>query len=164
MVTKGSPRLTAVDWRTLPADRVASLYAAEVERWASALEWDTATDWAEVEKGRQLGTVLGIVVVNDAGAAVGWCYYLIHKRALQVGSFIASSDAAAQVMLDAILRDEVRSAVDTVTVFAFADAPNFAAALRLRGLTVDRYWYLGRELQRIAPPRLTDVRKWRLDD
>jgi ribosomal protein S18 acetylase RimI-like enzyme len=164
MVTKAPSRLTPIDWRTLPAGRVAPLYAAEVDRWGSALEWDTAKDWDEVEKGRHLGTVAGIVVVNESGASVGWCYYLVHKRSLQIGSFIASSDAAAQVMLDAVLRDEIRSAVDTVTLFAFADAPNLAAALRLRGLTVDRYWYLGRELQRVAPPRLPDVRRWRVDD
>jgi ribosomal protein S18 acetylase RimI-like enzyme len=163
MVSKPS-RLTPVDWRTLSADRVKSLYAAEIERWNSALEWETAKDWEEVEKGRQLGTVSGVVVLNETGAIAGWCYYLIHKRALQIGSVIASSDAVAQAMLDAVLRDDIRSAVDTVTLFAFADAPNLAAALRLRGLTVDRYWYLGRDLQRTAPPRLPDVRKWRLDD
>jgi ribosomal protein S18 acetylase RimI-like enzyme len=164
MVTKTPSRLTALDWRTLPAERVAPLYAAEIERWGSALEWETARDWEEVEKGRQLGTVAGVVVTNEAGAIAGWCYSIVHKRALQIGSFVASSDAVAQAMLDAVLRDDIRSAVDTVTLFAFADAPNLAAALRLRGLTVDRYWYLGRELQRVAPPRLTDVRKWRLDD
>ena len=163
MVSKPS-RLTPVDWCTLSADRVKSLYAAEIERWSSALEWETAKDWEEVEKGRQLGTVSGVVILNETGAIAGWCYYLIHKRALQIGSFIASSDAVAQAMLDAVLRDEIRSVVDTVTLFAFADAPNLAAALRLRGLAVDRYWYLGRELQRAAPPRLPDVRKWRLDD
>src|SRR5262245_50559619 len=164
MLTKTPSRLTPIDWRTLPAARVAPLYAAEIERWGSALEWDTAKDWDEVEKGRQLGTVAGIVVVDDSGVGVGWCYYLVHQRSLQIGSFIAASDAAAQVMLDAVLRDEIRASVDTVTLFAFADAPNLAAALRLRGLTVDRYWYLGRELQRVAPPRLPDVRKWRVDD
>ena len=164
MVIKGPSRLTPVDWRTLPADRVAALYATEIERWGSALEWDTAKDWEEVEKGRQLGTVAGVVIINETGAIAGWCYYIIHKRALQIGSFIASSDVAAQAILDAVLRDEIRASIDTVTLFAFADAPNLAAALRLRGLSVDRYWYLGRELQRTAPPRLPDVRKWRLDD
>src|SRR5262245_65064632 len=164
MVIKGPSRLTPIDWRTLPAERVTPLYTAETERWSSALEWDTATDWDEVEKGRRLGTVAGVVVINETGAIAGWCYYLIHKRALQIGSFIASSDAVAQVMLDAVLQDDVRASVDTVTLFAFADAPNLAASLRLRGLTVDRYWYLGRDLQRVAPPRLPDVRKWRVDD
>src|SRR5215475_12874212 len=164
MVTKGPSRLTPIDWRTLSAERVAPLYAAEIERWESALEWDTAQDWDEVEKGRQLGTVAGIVMINETGAIAGWCYYLLHKRALQIGSFIASSDAVAQAMMDAVLVEENRAAVDTVTLFAFADTPNLAAALRSRGLAVDRYWYLGRELQRVPPPRLTDVRKWRMDD
>jgi ribosomal protein S18 acetylase RimI-like enzyme len=164
MVTKAPARLTPIDWRTLPAERVMPLYTTEIERWGSALEWDTAKDWDEVEKGRRLGTVAGVVVTNETGATVGWCYYIVHKRSLQIGSFIAASDAAAQTMLDSVLRDEIRASVDTVTLFAFADAPNLAAALRLRGLTVDRYWYLGRELQRTAPPRLPDVRKWRVDD
>src|SRR5262245_1288667 len=164
MVTKSSSRLTPVDWRTLPPERVAPLYRTEIERWAGALDWDTAKDWQEVEKGRQLGVVSGVVVVNDASAIAGWSYYLVHKRSLQIGSFIAASDAAAQVMLEAMLGDEIRASVDAVTLFAFADAPNLAALLRLRGLTVDRYWYLGRELQRVAPPRLPDVRKWRVDD
>lgn len=164
MVIKGPSRLTPIDWRTLSTDRVAPLYAAEIERWGSALEWDTASDWEEVEKGRQLGTVAGVVIINETGAIAGWCYYLVHKRALQIGSFIAASDAVAQAMIDAVLDDENRSAVDTVTLFAFADTPNLAASLRSRGLSVDRYWYLGRELQRVAPPRLPDVRKWRVDD
>src|SRR5262245_33696717 len=107
MVTKTSSRMNAIDWRTLPAQPVAPLYAAEVERWGSALEWDTARDWDEVEKGRQLGTVAGIVVLDDSGPVVGWCYYLVHQRCLQIGSFIASSDAAAQLMLDAALCDEI---------------------------------------------------------
>jgi ribosomal protein S18 acetylase RimI-like enzyme len=164
MVIKGPSRLTPVDWRTLPAERVASLYKTEIERWGSALEWDTAKDWDEVEKGRQLGTVAGIMIINETGAIAGWCYYLVHKRALQIGSFVAASDAVAQAMIDAVLHEDNRAAVDTVTLFAFADTPNLAAALRSRGLSVDRYWYLGRELQRVAPPRLPDVRKWRMDD
>jgi ribosomal protein S18 acetylase RimI-like enzyme len=156
-----SGRLTSIDWRTLSAERMAPLYAAEVERWASALEWETAKDWEEVERGRQIGTVSGLVIADEAGAIVGWCYYLVHKRALQVGSFLTSSDAAAQLMLDSMLSDEIRAAVDAITLFAFADAPGLAAALRVRGLSVDRYWYLGRELQRLPPPRMPDVRRWR---
>jgi ribosomal protein S18 acetylase RimI-like enzyme len=164
MRTPSPARLTSIDWQTLPAERVRPLYAAEIERWSSALEWDTGRDWEDVERGRQIGTVSGVAVADETGAIVGWCYYLVHKRALQVGSFIASTDAVAQLMLDAVLSDERRASVDTVTLFAFADAPNLAAALRLRGLAVDRYWYLGRELERLAPPRVPDVRRWRVDD
>src|SRR5712691_9444826 len=98
MVTKGPSRptpsrLNAVDWRSVSAERMASLYEAEIDRWGSALDWETAPDWQEVEKGRQLGTVAGVVVLDDAGGVAGWCYFLVHKRSLQVGSFVASSDA-----------------------------------------------------------------------
>lgn len=143
---------------------MAPLYASETDRWSSTLEWDTARDWEEVERGRVLGTVSGLVVTDKVGATAGWSYYLIHNRALQVGSFIASSDPAAQLMLDTILRDDIRGAADTVTFFAFTEAQGLAAALRQRGLSTDRYWYLGRELERQAPPRIPNLRRWRDDD
>lgn len=164
MRTSLTSRLTSIDWRTLSAERMKPLYAAEVDRWSSTLEWDTARDWEEVERGRQLGTVSGVAIADETGAIAGWAYYLVHRRTLQIGSFIANSDSVAQLMLDAVLSDQVRAAVDAITVFAFADAPGLAAALRLRGLSVDRYWYLGRELQREPPPRVPDVRRWRVDD
>jgi ribosomal protein S18 acetylase RimI-like enzyme len=165
MVTKPrTPRLIPIDWRSLPRERVQPLYAAEMQRWSTALEWNTFADWEEVERGRQLGTVSGLVVVDETGTLAGWCFYLVHKRALQVGAFNAASDAAVRVLLDTMLRDDTLADVDTVTLFAYSDAPNLAASLRMRGLTVDRYWYLGRDLQRTPPPRVTDIRRWRLDD
>jgi len=104
-------RLKCVDWRDLPPARVQPLYAAEAERWAATLEWETASNWAEVERGRHLRTVPGFVVTNDDGTVVGWSYYLIHRGALQVGSFVASSESAAEMMLDAILSDDARASV-----------------------------------------------------
>ena len=163
-MTPTSERVRCLDWRDLPSDRVAALYAAEAERWTSTLEWETADNWAEVECGRLLGTVKGVVLVDDRQVIVGWSFFLVHNRALQIGGFIAPSAAAAQTMLDAILTDEVLSSVETVTFFAFTEAAGLAPTLRAKGLSVDRYWYLGREAARVAPPRLDDVRKWRPDD
>lgn len=159
-----SERLKCLDWRDLPSERVAPLYRAEVERWMSTLDWETKDSWAEVESGRQLGTVGGVVLLDEREAVVGWSFFLVHKRTLQVGGFIAPSVAGAQTMLDAILTDQVLSSVEAVTFFAFTEASGFGPALRAKGLSVDRYWYLGREIQRVAPPRLDDVRRWRPDD
>jgi ribosomal protein S18 acetylase RimI-like enzyme len=157
-------RLTPVDWSTLPRERLTPLYAAETTRWASTLEWDTAGMWEEVERGRSLGTVGGVVVLDERGVPAGWSYYLLHNGALQIGGFVAASDAAAQPMLDWIMSRPEHASADRISLFAFADAPGLPQMLRGKGLSVDRYWYLGRDLQRQAPPRLADARPWRPDD
>src|SRR5262249_6778254 len=82
----------------------------------------------------------------------------IHKGALQVGGFVASSDTAADLMLDAIFRDEIVASINSITFFAFADAPGLGAALRRRGLSVDRYWYLGKNVTMVPLPPLPDAR------
>ncbi len=156
-------RLTLVDWRSLPAERVASLYAAEIDRWVSTLEWDSASDWDEVEQGRRLGTVSGVAVINDQGAIAGWSYYLVHGTTLQVGGFVAETDAAAELMLDAILADDVVEAVAGITFFVYDRAPGLGPALRRRGLTVDRYWYFCKPT-RTAPSALAGSRRWRPED
>ena len=158
------PRLTASDWRTCPTDRMNLLYAAETVRWASVLEWDTTQAWEEVERGRTLGTVPGLVVTDEHDGIAGWSYYLTHQGALQIGGFVADSEPAAQLMLDRILGRGALDEVQAVTLFAFADAPGLAGALRARGLMVDRYWYLGRDLERRPPMRTADIRPWRRDD
>ena len=157
-------RLTCEDWCHVPRDRMAALYAAETERWASVLEWDSAADWVEVEQGRLLGTVDGVVVTDDRNQVVAWSYYLIHRGTLQIGGFRAASEAASQMMLDAIMTDDVLAKVEGVTFFAFTDAPDLGAALRRRGMAVERYWYLGRDLTKRWTPALRDARRWRVDD
>lgn len=157
-------RLTCLDWRGLSEERVAPLYAAEAERWASVLDWESAANWEEIERGRRLGTVSGLVVTNEQDAIIGWSYYLVHHRALQIGGLVAANDAATDLMLDAILNDRVLSSVASIIVFAFDNTPALGPALRRRGLTVDRYWYLGSTVNRPVPPPFPDVRPWRFDD
>src|SRR5262249_21734064 len=75
-----------------------------------------------------------------------------------------SSEAAVQLLLDATFDAATLSTAEGVTFFAFADAPGLTAALRAKGLAVDRYWYLGREAWRDAVPQVQDVRRWRPED
>lgn len=157
-------RGTLVDWQTLPPDAMARLYAIETERWMAHLDWDTAAGWQEVERGRTLGTVSGLAVVDDKGNAAGWTFFLLHGTTLQVGGFVASSDPIAQMLLDHILTSPLALSAKATTIFAFADAPGLAASLRSRGLSVDRYWYLSRDLERKPPMRTSDIRSWRIDD
>jgi ribosomal protein S18 acetylase RimI-like enzyme len=156
-------RLRVVDWRTLPSDRMRMLYAAEADRW-SRLEWDTAAEWHEVERSRQVGTASGLAVLDEAGKVVGWACYHMRNRALQIGVFNAASEAVTDALVGQMLSEQTLAFVEAVTVFVLSDAPGLTAALRKKGLSVDRYWYLGRDLARTPPPALSDIRGWRFDD
>jgi ribosomal protein S18 acetylase RimI-like enzyme len=147
------------DWRDAPLAQLRPLYAAEIDRWRSQLEWDAESNFEQVELGRQLGHVRGWLALDKNGTIAGWCFCLERDGHLQVGGFTASSKACSDAMLAAIFdRDEVSSFASTF--FTYSDAPGLAAALRTRGHAVDRYFYMGRALavSAVYPPR--DARRW----
>jgi ribosomal protein S18 acetylase RimI-like enzyme len=160
----GRPRWSLVDWRALPREQMDRLYLAEAARWSAALEWDTTAGWIEVERGRTLGTVGGVVALDERGTPAGWSYFLTHGGTLQIGGLVAATDALAQPMIEWILSRPEHALLDRVSLFAYADAPGLASILRGHGLSIERYWYLARELRREAVPRLSDARPWRADD
>lgn len=158
-------RLVCEDWRDLPASVFTPLYQVEIDNWAATLDWDSSSDWLEVERGRVLRTVSGLVVSDERGTNVGWTYFLVHGRTLQIGSFVSRSEACTELMFDRIFGDPQMACVETVTFFALTSAPGLVPATRKRGLTVSRYWYLSRAADvgvRTVPPR--DARPWRLED
>lgn len=157
-------RVRLVDWQTLAAERMAPLYAAETDRWQRLLDWDMNARWEEIEQRRRQGMALGLVAVDDAGTVHGWCHYSVRDRALRVDTFDADSDHIAQMMLDRLLSAPALTFIERISVFLFTDQHSLAQALRARGLSVDRYWYLGRELNPVAPPALQGVRRWRIED
>jgi hypothetical protein len=149
-------RPRAVDWRTLSADRVAPLIADEVDRWARLLEWDVAAEWAEIEKARQAGLATGIAVIDENGTIAGWSRYQTRNHVLQVGVFNARSESVTNLMINQILSGPTLAFVQTVSLFALSEAPGINAALRERGLSVDRYFYMARDLGRNSPLSLPD--------
>jgi ribosomal protein S18 acetylase RimI-like enzyme len=151
------------DWRDVSPGRMAPLYAAEVARWASLLEWDAAASFEQVELGRRLGHVRGVLAVAG-GSVAGWSFYLADEQRLQVGGFVASSEACSEAMLSAIFGSEPASTAAATTFFAYSDAPGLAAALRRRGQTVDRYFYLARDLAVAVRYPLRDARRWNAAD
>jgi ribosomal protein S18 acetylase RimI-like enzyme len=150
------------DWREAPAERLAPLYAAEVRRWASVLEWDAAANFDQVEIGRQIGHVRGVLAIAENGTIAGWSFYLSNGDHLQIGGFVATSERCTQAMLAAIYRDQ--PAEIRTTFFAYSDAPGLAPALRQRGLLVDRYFYLARDLTVAIRYPLRDARRWQTAD
>jgi ribosomal protein S18 acetylase RimI-like enzyme len=161
-----TPGLIIQDWRAVSRERVAPLYAEETARWASVLDWDAAAGLQDVERGRTLGHVRGFIVSNSkTGALEGWCYYIVRGAALQIGGFVTRSEECSELMLNAIFTDEGTENAETITFFAFSDAPGLAPSLRRRGLAVDRYWYYKSDLAGMAPHATArDARRWRADD
>jgi ribosomal protein S18 acetylase RimI-like enzyme len=158
------PRLRIADWRSVGADRMQPLIDAEAERWARLLEWDAAAQWKAIETARQSGVAPGLVALDAAGAIAGWSHYQSRNGVLQIASFTASQESVAQAMLNELLNERTLAFAQGVSFFAFSEAPGLAAALRNKGLSVDRYWYLGRELRRAAPPALPPLRLWQPTD
>jgi ribosomal protein S18 acetylase RimI-like enzyme len=156
--------IACADWRQADARQVAALYAAEVRRWSAALGWDTIASWDQIELGRRLGTVPGLLVLDANEAIAGWTFYLLHRDVLQIGGLVAISDAATAALLDGILSSATATRARAIVLFAFTDAPGLAEALLRRGLAVHHYDYLSKTLasEPAWPPR--EVRRWHASD
>jgi len=156
--------IACVDWRQADTRDLAALYAAEIRRWSGALGWDTASSWDHIELGRRLGTVQGLLALDASGAIAGWTFCLLHRDVLQIGGFVATSEATTAALVDGLLSSETAARATAVALFAFTDAPGLADALTQRGLAVNHYDYLSKALvpEPGRPPR--DVRRWQTGD
>ncbi len=155
---------TTVDWRTLSPHTAAALYAAEVRRWSSQFEWDTALQWEAVERERQLGTAPGVAVLDATGKIVlGWSAYRIRGHVLEIRSLSTDSDPVAETLLRVVL-NQAPAGIERVSMCVLSEAAHLAQTARALGMAVDRYWHLGRHLQRSSPSGLPDLRAWRVED
>ncbi|MEQ1871213.1 MAG: GNAT family N-acetyltransferase [Vicinamibacterales bacterium] len=159
-----SHRVRLVEWQAVAADRMAPLVAEEADRWQRLLDWDTAPHWAEVEARRRRGAALGFVAMDDAANVRGWCHYSVRDRGLRLDALNADNDHIAEMLLDRLLTGPALTFIERISVWLFTDQHTLTQALRARGLSVDRYWWLGRELNPVAPPALQGVRQWRPED
>lgn len=160
--------MTVVDWRDLPAHTVTPLYAAQITRWQSELDWDATTNWTLVEAARVAGSLPGFVAVDRRGAVAGWTFYCLHERVLQIGALEGRTDAAVGRLLDAIVRSPDALHAQDVACFCLSGASTAAVLVRRR-FAAQAFLYLERRLDgrpgrdsRLvpAPSRTT----WRLED
>jgi ribosomal protein S18 acetylase RimI-like enzyme len=156
--------IACVDWRQADTKELAALYANEIRRWSASLGWDTASSWDQIELGRRIGTVSGLLAFDAHGAILGWTFYLLHRDVLQIGGFAAASETITTALVDGILSSAIAARAQAVTLFAFTDAPGLADALTQRGLAVNHYDYLSKALAPGPGWRPRDVRRWRTDD
>src|SRR5262245_56717382 len=95
-------RFHCEDWRSARADRIAPLYAAHIEAWMRQLDWDARINVRQIERGRVLGHVRGVLAVDAAGRIDGWTFYLVDHNGLQIGGFTAASEACSEALLQGI--------------------------------------------------------------
>ena len=151
------------DWRAVPDATIEPLFAAERWRWESLLDWDLGPAWDELRRGRDLQTVSGLVALAPDGQATGWTYYLVLDGGLQIGAFSSDSESTTATLLDRVFADPGTAQADRVTLFAFTDAPGLVAGLRARGLAVDRYFYLRRNIIGARNTGARDMRVWSIE-
>lgn len=136
------------DWRNLPAAAMEPVYEAERARWATGLQWDLDASLSLIESARVAGTLPGLVIRGPGQSVVGWTYFLVQQRVLQVGALQARSADGVRLLLDAIFKAPEASLAGEILLFVYPDSPACESALQRRRFDVTRYWYLRRALDR----------------
>jgi ribosomal protein S18 acetylase RimI-like enzyme len=134
--------IACVDWREARGADLAQCYAREIRRWSAELGWDTASSWDQIEFGRRVGTLPGLLALDAHGAVLGWTFYLLHRGILQLGGFVSNSADVTDTLVDGLFASKTAARAESVTVFAFTEAPGLTEQLSSRGLSVGTYEYL----------------------
>lgn len=125
--------MTLTDWRDAPSDVVQPLLLAERARVLDALHWDLAPALRLVEQARQRGDVPGLILRDRAGEPIGWAFYLLAHRTLQLGGVHARTAAGLRLLLDRVLASPEAELAQGVSCFLPAASPSLVSALgRLR--------------------------------
>jgi len=134
-----------VDWRLVPAAGIAPLLDTEAEHYRTDLGWDVAAAWAGIEPSRAAGHLPGLVATDEMGRAVGWCCFLVHRRALQVAMLVADTADATRALIDSIVTSPEAGTVDMHVASLRDAAPGLEESLEACGFEVERYRYLSIE-------------------
>jgi ribosomal protein S18 acetylase RimI-like enzyme len=134
--------IVCVDWRDSDGADLAQCYAHEIHRWSVELGWDTAASWDQIELGRRIGNLPGLLALDAYGAVLGWTFYLLHRGILQLGGIVSNSPDVTRALIDGVFASETAVRAEAVTIFVFSEAPGLAAGISARGLTVGTYDYL----------------------
>lgn len=134
------------DWRNATPDALEPLYRFERARWLTRLHWDNDDTQHLLEQARAAGHAPGLLARDEAGRPVGWAYYLLHHRMLQIGGLVARGGEATRALLDNILRSPEADMANELLCFAFPSSGALESALSRRRFTVRKYLYLCRPL------------------
>jgi ribosomal protein S18 acetylase RimI-like enzyme len=165
------------EWRGTDAAVVERLYDRERQRWCRDLHWDVGPSLAIVEASRRAGQLPGFVAYDELGALLGWTYFVVRNRTLQIGALTGHRADAVRGLIDAVLEAPEVSLARRYQCFVYPESSVVAVALERRRFAIERYRYLERSLDRVAtaapvassaegsgPHRPSDLRRWTEDD
>lgn len=158
------------DWRQAPGDLVAGLFETERHRWIDELHWDMAASFRSLEESRANGHAAGLIARDGAGRVVGWTYYLLQNRRLQIGGLVAESGEVTRQLLDGVLKAPESDLASDILCFAFPASTSLEGALARRRFDVRKYLYLRKTMSPSAPAVVDDsalaaqLRPWNEND
>ena len=134
--------MTLVDWRDVPSDVVQPLLLAERRRALEVLHWDQGPSLKAVELARQRGELAGLLLYDAKGRPVGWAFYLLANRRLQIGALCAPTAGGLRALLDRVLESPEAQMAHGVSCFLEATSPSLISALKRQRFDVHRHAYL----------------------
>ena len=156
------------DWRRVPAALLRPLYVAEQDRWLRRLDWDQSWSWDTIERARAAGLLPGRVVRDDAGAVVGWTFFLLEDGTFQIGGVAGRAPDVVDRLIKAALCSPEADRATRHGGFVFPETVAVERTFARHGFAVHRFLYLTRALG--APdrsPRMPPgvrLRRWRATD
>jgi ribosomal protein S18 acetylase RimI-like enzyme len=161
--------MAIVDWRELPAARVAPLYEEQMSQWASGLGWSLAASWSLVEQARTAGALPGMAWVNARGGIEAWTFFMRQQSVVQIGALAGRRAAPVRELLEAILEAPEAAGARELTCLLYPARPNAVSALTRRRFVLQPLGYFSRTISAGAEPH-SDLpgelvaRRWREDD
>lgn len=145
------------DWRNVPGPELERCYRFERARWIEQLHWDVAPTHRLLEGARLTGQAPGVIARDAIGEPVGWAYYLLNQRTLQIGGLVARNGEVTRALLDAVLRSPEADMASELRCFAFPMSGALESALARQRFAIRKHLYLARKL---TPSGASDA--WRL--
>ena len=151
--------MTLVDWRDVPSEVVQPLLLAERRRALDTLHWDLSPSLKAVELARQRGDLAGLLLYDAKGRPVGWAFYLLANRLLQIGGLSAPTAGGLRVLLDRVLESPEAQLAQGVSCFLEAKTRSLTSALTRLRFDIQRHVYLEATLTTPwpAPRQLPDA-------
>ena len=158
--------MTLVDWRDVSSEVVQPLLLAERRRALDTLHWDMSPSLKAVELARQRGDLAGFLLYDAKGRPVGWAFYLLANRLLQIGGLHAPTAGGLRVLLDRMLESPEAQLAQGVSCFLEATTRSLTSALTRLRFDIQRHVYLEAALTTPwpAPSQLANTRSLALED
>ena len=134
--------MTLVDWRDVPTEVVQPLLLAERRHALESLHWDLSPSLKGVELARQRGDLAGLLLYDAKKRPVGWAFYLLANRLLQIGGLSAPTAGGIRVLLDRVLESPEAQMAQGVSCFLEVKTRSLTSALTRLRFDLQRHAYL----------------------